>query len=239
MLATLTVLGISFVLGSIPSAIWVGKLFKGVDVRKHGSGNAGTTNTFRVLGWPSGVTVFTLDFMKGFVASYWVSTLAWDLFAGPLSPPNWEVDAFLKISCGLFAVIGHMFPLFAGFKGGKGAATACGMLFGIEPISIGISSIIFVTTILVTRYVSLASILGSFFYPVSLIVMKYVYGLEKLVDGSMVIFGALVATGIIVKHKSNIKRLLEGTESKVGSSSKKKDQETKEDSEQEKEEIQV
>lgn len=239
MLATLTVLGISFVLGSIPSAIWVGKLFKGVDVREHGSGNAGTTNTFRVLGWPSGVTVFTMDFMKGFVASFWISALAWDMFAGPLSPPNWEVDAFLKISCGLFAVIGHMFPLFAKFKGGKGAATACGMLFGIEPISIGISSIIFVTTILLTRYVSLASILASFFYPVSLIVMKYVYGFDKLVDGSMVIFGALVATGIIVKHKSNIKRLLEGTESKVGSSSKKKEQEAEEDPEQTKEEIEV
>lgn len=225
MLATLTVLGISFVLGSIPSAIWVGKLFKGVDVREHGSGNAGTTNTFRVLGWPFGVTVFIMDFMKGFVASYWVSAYAWEIFAGPLSPPNWEVDAFLKISCGLFAVIGHMFPLFARFKGGKGAATACGMLFGIEPISIGISSIIFVTTILLTRYVSLASILASFVYPISLIVMKYVYGLEKLVDGSMVIFGAIVATGIIVKHKTNINRLISGTESKVGSSKKSQDDE--------------
>jgi len=239
MLATLTVLGISFVLGSIPSAIWVGKLFKGVDVREHGSGNAGTTNTFRVLGWPSGVTVFTMDFMKGFVASFWVSALAWDMFAGPLSPPNWEVDAFLKISCGLFAVIGHMFPLFAKFKGGKGAATACGMLFGIEPISIGISSIIFVTTILLTRYVSLASILSSFFYPVSLIVMKYVYGFDKLVDGSMVIFGALVATGIIVKHKSNINRLLAGTESKVGSSKKKETQNPEENPETKNEQVEV
>lgn len=220
MLATLAVLGISFILGSIPSAIWVGKLFKGVDVREHGSGNAGTTNTFRVLGWPFGVTVFTMDFMKGFVASYFVSALAWHMFAGPLSPPNWEVDAFLKISCGLFAVFGHMFPLFAKFKGGKGAATACGMLFGIEPISIGISCIIFVTTILLTRYVSLASILSSFFYPISLIIMKYVYGLDKLVDGSMVIFGTFVATSIIVKHKSNIKRLIAGIESKVGSSKK-------------------
>ncbi len=142
------------------------------------------------------------------------------MFAGPLSPPNWEVDAFLKISCGLFAVLGHMFPLFAKFKGGKGAATACGMLFGIEPISIGISCIIFVITILLTRYVSLASILASFFYPISLIIMKYVYGLDKIVDGSMVIFGTLVTTSIIVKHKSNIKRLIAGVESKVGSSKK-------------------
>tara|TARA_R110002124_G_scaffold208776_3_gene375113 strand:- start:21354 stop:22076 length:723 start_codon:yes stop_codon:yes gene_type:complete len=240
MLATLTVLGISFVLGSIPSAIWVGKLFKGIDVRKHGSGNAGTTNTFRVLGWPSGITVFVMDFMKGFVASYWVSALAWGMFAGPLSPPNWEVDAFLKISSGLFAVLGHMFPLFAKFKGGKGAATACGMLFGIEPISIGISFIIFLTTILLTRYVSLASMLASFFYPVSLIIMKYVYGLEKLVDGSMVIFGAFVATGIIVKHKTNIQRLIAGTESKVGSSKNKpEEQNEKETNEPSNETVEV
>lgn len=224
MLATLTVLAISFVLGSIPSAIWVGKLTKGVDIRNHGSGNAGTTNTFRVLGWPAGVTVFAMDFLKGFVASYFVSAMAWGLFDGPLSPPNWEVDAFLKISCGLFAVIGHMFPLFAGFKGGKGAATACGMLFGIEPISIGISSIVFVLTILLTRYVSLASILGSFLYPISLLVMRYVFGMDKIVDGSMIIFGIVIATGIIVKHKTNIQRLIAGTESKVGSSKKKKDE---------------
>lgn len=223
MLATLTVLAISYILGSIPSAIWVGKIFKGVDVRLHGSGNAGTTNTFRVLGWPSGVTVFTLDFMKGFAASFWVSALAWDLFVGPLSPPNWEVDAFLKISCGLFAVVGHMFPIFAGFKGGKGAATACGMLFGIEPISIGISSVVFITTILLTRYVSLASIISSFLYPISLIVMLYYFGLDKKVDGSMIVFGIIIATGIIVKHKSNISRLIAGTESKVGSSKKNTD----------------
>lgn len=221
MLATLTVLGISYILGSIPSAIWVGKAFMGVDVREHGSGNAGTTNTFRVLGWPSGVTVFTLDFMKGFASSFWISALAWSMFVGPLSPPNWEVDAFLKISCGLFAVIGHMFPIFANFKGGKGAATACGMLFGIEPISIGISAFVFITIILLTRYVSLASIVSSFLYPVSLIIMRYYFGLDKVVDGSMIVFGAIIAFGIIVKHKSNISRLIGGTESKIGSSKKK------------------
>ena len=236
MLATLTVLAISYLLGSIPSAIWVGKIFKGVDVREHGSGNAGTTNTFRVLGWPSGVTVFSLDFMKGFVASFWVSALAWEMFAGPLSPPNWEVDAFLKISCGFFAVLGHLFPIFANFKGGKGAATACGMLFGIEPISITISAIIFVVTILVTRYVSLASILGSFFYPISLLIMRYQFGMEKIVDGSILIFSAIVASGIIIKHKSNIQRLIARTESKVGKS-KKDEEPDKPESEPEKAEV--
>lgn len=220
MFATLTVLLISYILGSIPSAIWVGKLTKGIDIREHGSGNAGTTNTFRVLGNKAGITVFILDFMKGFTASYFVSAYAWQMFAGPLSPPNWDVDAFLKISCGAFAVVGHMFPLFAKFKGGKGAATAAGMLFGIEPVSISISATVFVLTILITRYVSLASILSSFIYPISLLVMRYIFGLDKQVDGSIIIFGTILATGIIVKHKTNIQRLLAGTESKVGKKKK-------------------
>ncbi len=226
MLSTLTVLFISYILGSIPSAIWVGKIFKGVDVREHGSGNAGTTNTFRVLGVPFGVTVFVLDFMKGFVPSFWLSVVAFDLFSGPLSPPNWEVEAFLKIACGLFAVVGHMFPIFAKFRGGKGAATACGMLFGIEPISISISALIFVLTILVTRYVSLASMLSSFFYPITLLVMRYGLGME--VDGSIIIFSVLIASGIIYRHKSNIQRLRDGTESKVGSSKKNKEEKEEE-----------
>lgn len=219
MLSTLTVLFISYILGSIPSAIWVGKLFKGVDVREHGSGNAGTTNTFRVLGWPSGVTVFAMDFMKGFVPSFWLSAVAFDLFSGPLAPPLWDVEAFLKIFCGLMAVVGHMFPVFANFKGGKGAATACGMLFGIEPISIAISFALFGIIILVTRYVSLASIIATAVYPVTLLIMRY--GLDMKVDGSIIIFASIVAFGIIYKHRSNIERLRAGTENKVGSSKKK------------------
>ena len=214
MLSTVTVILISYLMGSVPSAIWVGKIFKGVDVREHGSGNAGTTNTFRVLGVPFGVTVFVMDFMKGFIPSFWLSVLAFDLFSGPLAPPLWDVEAFLKISCGLFAVVGHMFPVFANFKGGKGAATACGMLFGVEPISISISAAIFVLTILATKYVSLASMLASFFYPITLLVMRYVLGID--IDGSIIIFSILVATGIIYRHKSNIQRLKDGTESKVG-----------------------
>lgn len=203
----------------MPSAIWVGKLTKGIDVREHGSGNAGTTNTFRVLGVPAGITVFSMDFMKGFIPSFWLSAIAFDLFAGPLAPPNWDVEAFLKIACGLFAVIGHMFPLFARFKGGKGAATACGMLFGIEPVSIAISFTMFGLIILITKYVSLASITATLLYPINLLVMRY--GLDLDIDGSIVVFACIVAFGIIYKHKSNIQRLIDGTESRVGKSKPK------------------
>ena len=214
MAATVTVLFISYLLGSTPSAIWVGKAFKGIDVREHGSGNAGTTNTFRVLGVPFGVTVFVLDFMKGFVSSFWISGLAFFWFSGPLAPPNWDVEAFLSISCGMAAVFGHMFPVFAGFKGGKGAATACGMLFGIEPISIGISFVLFGLIVWITRYVSLASIVSTAIYPITLLIMRY--GLDRYVDGSIIIIAAMIAFGIIYKHKVNIRRLIAGTENKVG-----------------------
>ena len=214
MAATVTVLFISYLLGSTPSAIWVGKAFKGIDVREHGSGNAGTTNTFRVLGVPFGVTVFVLDFMKGFVSSFWISGLAFFWFSGPLAPPNWDVEAFLSISCGMAAVFGHMFPVFAGFKGGKGAATACGMLFGIEPISIGISFALFGLIVWTTRYVSLASIVSTAIYPITLLIMRYC--LDRYVDGSIIIIAAMIALGIIYKHKVNIGRLIAGTENKVG-----------------------
>lgn len=220
MLSTITVLFISYLIGSIPSAIWVGKLTKGIDIREHGSGNAGTTNTFRVLGKPAGISVFIMDFMKGFVPSFWLSQLAFDLFAGPLSPPNWEVEAFLRIACGLFAVIGHMSPIFAGFKGGKGAATAAGMLFGIEPLSISISFSVFLIILVTSKYVSLASIISTGIYPIILLLMRFVFDID--VDGSIIIFGFICASGIIIKHKPNIQRLIAGTESKIG---KKKDDE--------------
>lgn len=192
-------------------------------MREHGSGNAGTTNTFRVLGVPAGVTVFAMDFMKGFVPSFWLSAIAFDLFSGPLAPPNWDVEAFLKIACGLFAVIGHMYPIFARFKGGKGAATACGMLFGIEPISIAISFVMFAAIIMITKYVSLASITATILYPINLLVMRY--GLEMEVDGSIIVFAMIVATGIIYRHRSNIQRLKDGTENKVGKGNNKSEPE--------------
>ena len=187
----------------------------GVDVRDHGSGNAGATNTFRVLGFKSGSIVVVMDFIKGFSTTYWIAFLAFNIGEGPISPPGWEVDAFLPIACGFFAMIGHMFPLYAGFRGGKGVLTACGMLYGIEPVSISIALGVFLVVMFASHYVSLASILGSFMYPVSLLVLKYIFLWN--IDGSIVIFGALAATGIIYRHRANIGRLMSGTENRVKS----------------------
>lgn len=216
MLALAVVILLSYLLGSIPSSIWVGKLVKGVDIRNYGSGNAGATNTFRLLGWQPGVAVLLIDFFKGFVSSHWLSQLAYAIGSGPVALFDfWDVAPFLSIVCGLAAVIGHMFPLYAYFDGGKGMATAAGMLCGIEPISVGIAAIVFTIVMVASRYVSLASLVAAFVYPLMLVFFRYSLGWD--IDGSILIFASLVGIGIIIKHRGNIRRLLNGTENKISS----------------------
>jgi glycerol-3-phosphate acyltransferase PlsY len=216
MLALGVVILLSYLLGSIPSSIWVGKLAKGIDIRNYGSGNAGATNTFRLLGWQPGVAVLLIDFVKGFISSYWLSQLAYAIGSGPVALFDfWDIDPFLSIVCGIAAVVGHMFPLYAYFDGGKGMATAAGMLCGIEPISVGIAAIVFTIVMLLSRYVSLASLVAAFVYPLVLVVLRY--GFHWDIDGSILIFASMVGIGIIVKHRGNIKRLSKGTENKVSS----------------------
>ncbi|HKL19694.1 MAG TPA: glycerol-3-phosphate 1-O-acyltransferase PlsY [Halalkalibaculum sp.] len=216
MIALAVVIVLSYLIGSIPSSIWVGKVAKGVDIREHGSGNAGATNTFRLLGWKPGVVVLGIDFFKGYSTSFWISQLAYYIGTGPVALFSfWDVDPFLRIVCGVVAVIGHMFPIYANFEGGKGMATAAGMLCGIEPVSVGITAIVFAIVMFTSRYVSLASLISAFIYPLVLLVLRYVY--DWPIAGSILIFGALVGLGIIIKHKGNIKRLIEGTENRVGS----------------------
>lgn len=216
MFALGVVIVLSYLVGSIPSSIWMGKLVKGVDIRKHGSGNAGATNTFRLLGWKPGVAVLVIDFMKGFASSFWISRLAYHIGSGPVALFDfWDVDPFLSITCGIVAIIGHMFPVYANFDGGKGMATAAGMLCGIEPVSVAITAGVFSTVMLFTRYVSLASLVAAFIYPLILLVLRYYFHWE--LDGSILIFGALAGLGIIIKHRGNIRRLINGTENKISS----------------------
>lgn len=216
MIALGVVLLLSYLVGSIPSSIWVGKLVKGVDIRDHGSGNAGATNTFRLLGWRPGVGVLAIDFFKGFASSLWISQLAYYIGAGPVTLFEfWSLDPFLSITCGIAAVVGHMFPLYANFDGGKGMATAAGMLCGIEPVSVAIAAGVFLVVLISSRFVSLASLVAAFVYPLVLVVLRYGYGWD--IDGSILIFAAIIGLAIIIKHKGNIKRLLNGTENKVSS----------------------
>jgi glycerol-3-phosphate acyltransferase PlsY len=127
----------------------------------------------------------------------------------------WDVDPFLSITCGIVAVIGHMFPIYASFDGGKGMATAAGMLCGIEPVSVAITAGVFALVMVTMRYVSLASLVAAFIYPLVLLILRYYFQWD--LDGSILIFGALAGIGIIIKHRGNIRRLIKGTENQIGS----------------------
>lgn len=216
MLALFVVVLLSYLIGAIPSSLWMGKLFFDTDIRNHGSGNAGATNTFRILGWKAGVTVLLIDFGKGLLCTTVISGLAWNIGSGPVSLySGWEVESMLVIFAGVAAVVGHMFPVYANFSGGKGAATACGMLYGIEPVSISISLAIFIIVMVSTRYVSLGSIIASLIYPFSQLTLRY--GFDWDIDGSIILFSSFLALGIVIKHKGNIKRLIAGNENRVSS----------------------
>lgn len=216
MLALFVVVLLSYLIGAIPSSLWMGKLFFDTDIRNHGSGNAGATNTFRILGWKAGAIVLLIDFGKGLFCTTVISGLAWNIGSGPVSLySGWEVGSMLVIFAGVAAVIGHMFPVYANFSGGKGAATACGMLYGIEPVSISISLAIFLIVMISTRYVSLGSIIASLIYPFSQLTLRY--GFDWDIDGSIILFSSFLALGIVIKHKGNIKRLIAGNENRVSS----------------------
>lgn len=216
MLSLLIVIAICYLIGAIPSSLWYGKIVHNVDIRDHGSGNAGATNTFRILGWKAGTIVLLFDFGKGLICTLFISQLAYQIGSGPETfYENWDVDSMVLILCGVAAVVGHMFPVYAGFSGGKGAATACGMLYGIEPVSISITLAIFLIIMFSTHYVSLASITGAFVFPFSQLILRY--GFDLYIDGSIMIFSSLIALAIIIKHKGNIKRLIEGNENRIQS----------------------
>lgn len=192
----------AYLLGSIPSAVWIGKAFFKKDVRQFGSGNAGATNTFRVLGKTAGTVVLAMDILKGFFAvqiPMWAGT-------GFRTPGGVEDFAML---CGIVAVLGHLYPVFAGFKGGKGVATALGIVLAASPWA-SLSAVgVFVLVWLASGYVSLGSITAALSFPVFLFVFFYP-------EGSIIkIAGALLPILIIYTHRTNIGKLLKGTESKT------------------------
>lgn len=200
-LISLTIL--AYILGSVPSAVWVGKSFYGVDVREHGSNNAGATNTFRVLGIPAGSVVLLLDTLKGATAANLAYFLADDwLSIGSLIE--------YKILFGLLAVLGHIFPIFANFKGGKGIATLLGMVLAIHPQLALMSLGVFIVVLLLTRYVSLSSMISTIFFPIFTL---YLYPEKN--EPVLLAFGITMAILVVFTHKKNIKKLLNGNENKA------------------------
>lgn len=204
MSATIIILLIvAYLLGSIPSAVWVGKTFHGIDVREHGSGNAGATNTFRVLGKKAGIPVLLMDIIKGAIAV----NLVW-LQHDYLSN---EISQFtnLKLAFGFCAVLGHIFPVFAGFKGGKGIATLLGIVLAVHPPAALCSLGLFLVILTITKYVSLGSMLAGIAFPL------FITLVFKTQVHSLTIFSSVVAVLIIVTHQKNIQRLLKNDENKT------------------------
>jgi glycerol-3-phosphate acyltransferase PlsY len=196
----------AYLLGSIPTAVWIGKAYYGLDVREHGSKNAGATNTFRVLGKKPGISVLAIDVLKGALA-----TLIPALMLNYLPE---ELLVKVRIVCAFLAVIGHVFPLFAGFRGGKGVATSFGVVIGIMPLAAAISMLIFLMVFLSSRFVSLGAISAALLFP---FVLKFAVGSDSV---WLLSFGVLVSLMVIVAHRKNIKRLLKGEENKMNFSRK-------------------
>lgn len=192
----------AYLLGSIPTAIWVSKLKFGFDIREFGSGNAGATNSFRVMGPKWGSFVMVIDMLKGLAAV----KLA---FMVPFYAENETARTTLQIGLGLAAVVGHIFPVWAEFKGGKGVATLFGLVLGISPISALCSVGVFLMVLYLTRFVSLSSILASIAFPIFIMV---IFNFE---NQAYRVFAVAVALMVILTHQKNIGRLLKGCESKV------------------------
>lgn len=193
---------LAYLIGSIPTSVWVSRSFFGIDIRDYGSGNAGATNTYRVLGPKWGTFVMIVDMLKAIVAV----KLAY------LLPYSYESELYLvnmQIGLGLAAVIGHIFPIWANFKGGKGVASLFGMVLGIQP-NVALCCVgVFILVLFLTRWVSLSSILASIAFPVFILVVfnepEHLYR----------VFALLVALLVLFTHQKNIGRILDGSESKA------------------------
>ena len=198
----LLVTALAYLIGSFATAVWVGKIFHKIDVREHGSGNAGATNVIRVLGWKTGVPVLLIDVLKG-----WVAAMLPVFFnmadQGSAMLTNYQIIA------GLATVVGHIYPVFAGFRGGKGVATIFGVLLAIHPL-VTISCFgVFLCVFLISGYVSLGSMTAGISFPVLLF---FFFDTPSVY---LKIFSVVVALALLFTHRKNISRLLKGEESKL------------------------
>lgn len=194
---------IAYLLGSVPSAVWIGKALHNIDVREHGSGNAGATNTFRVLGTKAGSLVLAIDILKGFTAASLIVVLRDQVDGNSFRYVN------LQLLFGFMAVIGHLFPVFAQFRGGKGIATLFGMIIAIHYPSALMCLGLFLSVLFVTRYVSLGSILAAISFPIGLV---YIFHERTPL---FVAFAITAAVMVVLTHQKNIRKLVKGTENKA------------------------
>ncbi len=194
----IAVIILSYLAGSFPTSIILGKITKGIDIRDFGSGNAGATNAFRELGWKVGLITAIIDVFKGFASTYWISQLG-------------SGDAtIMMLLAGIFAILGHTFTIFAGFRGGKGVATATGMLIALFPSALPFCIIVFILVVIVSGQVAVGSILASITLPIAIFVMSTISNIE--IHPYLFYFSLIIPIFIIFTHRSNIKKLIDGTE---------------------------
>lgn len=196
MISSILIVLFAYLCGSISTAVWYGRFVHKIDIRNHGSGNAGATNSLRVLGKTAGVVVLIIDFLKGLLPVLLAEYL------------NYEEPVVLLV--GFVAVIGHLLPIFSNFQGGKGVATAMGVIVAIFPLGALVCFVVFLSTVVLTKYVSLGSILGAASFPVAVVLLS-----EKP-SVYLILFGVALALLLSFTHRKNIERLLAGNESKLG-----------------------
>ncbi len=197
----------AYLIGSIPTAVWWGKRYYGIDVREFGSGNAGATNTFRVLGKKAGIPVLFIDILKGTLAVLLVYFSSYEFDSNEF--------VTLELGLGIAALVGHVFPVYAGFRGGKGVATILGIVICLTPVTSLFVLSVFLIVLLATKYVSLSSMTAGLSFPIFLNLVL------KNENQMLMIFSVLVAALLILTHKKNITRLLKRQESKVNLFAKK------------------
>jgi glycerol-3-phosphate acyltransferase PlsY len=204
------ILIIGYLVGSFPTAILAGKLLRNMDIREHGSGNAGATNVLRVLGWKTALIVLLIDMFKGFVPVFWI--------AGMIHGQT-DTLIFIQILAAVGAIIGHVWTVFAGFKGGKGVGTSAGVFLGLAPVPLVIALIFFTLVVSLSRYVSLGSILSALVFLLVMLLQKYVFLVN--VPDVLLYLTVIIVLLIWVLHGANIRRLMNGTENKISFSGQK------------------
>jgi glycerol-3-phosphate acyltransferase PlsY len=195
----------SYIIGSFPTSIIMGRITRDIDIRDHGSGNAGGTNVFRVLGWKPALVVVVIDVFKGWLPTAYLAIMFYE--ATPLP----DLGLF-QILCGFCAVLGHTFTVFAGFKGGKGVGTLAGMLIAMFPLAVPLCILVFAITLILTGYVSVGSIIAGASLPIFLLILPII-GIEPA-ELSLLIFSLLIPFFIVYTHRSNISRLRNGEENR-------------------------
>jgi glycerol-3-phosphate acyltransferase PlsY len=196
------ILLLAYLLGSIPTSVWIGRQFFKIDIREHGSRNAGSTNAIRILGWKAGLIVLLFDIFKGWLAVNLIRLTDYYI------PETGDYINF-QLLLGIAAIIGHIFPVYVGFKGGKGVATLLGFVLAIDPATTLICIGVFIIALLITKYVSLSSMIAGFSFPVLVI---FVF---KTTTPSLIIFSLIVSVLLLFTHQKNIERLLRKEENKA------------------------